>query len=147
MKARYITALSVGTLVLLLTFQMVGVWYSYQSLMRKSAATLSSCFKATFSQVVDAPLNHLPYPDYTITHLTYVPYISHMNDEDKYLYISQQTSAVLQDYYHLPETSIDTLRLALSDALRREGIEGSVYIRKWDAHSGRQLATSPAGVD
>ena len=97
MKARYITALSVGTLVLLLAFQMVGVWYSYQSLMRKSAATLSSCFKATFSQVVDAPLNHLPYPDYTITHLTYVPYISHMNDEDKYLYISKQTSAVLQD--------------------------------------------------
>ena len=147
MKARYITVLSVGTLVLLLAFQMVGVWYSYQSLMRKSAATLSSCFKATFSQVVDAPLNHLPYPDYTITHLTYVPYISHMNAEDKYLYISQQTSAVLQDYYHLPETSIDTLRLALSDALRREGIEGSVYIRKWDAHSGHQLATSPAAVD
>lgn len=147
MKVRYIIGLSVCALLLLTFFQAMGITYAYHSQMRKTGETLASCFKESFCQAVDRQINSLPYPDWTITHVTYIPYALKLEDEDKFLYIHQQTSAVLQDWYRLPETSIDSLRSILQQILLQEEVKGSVCVRKLDTRTGKILATSPAEAD
>lgn len=147
MKVKHITCLSVCALLLLTFFQTMGMTYAYRSQMRKTEKTLASCFKESFCQAVDKQINSLPYPDWTVTHVTYIPYALKLEDEDKFLYIHQQTSAVLQDWYGLPETSIDSLRSILQQTLSQEQVKGSVYVRKLDTRTGKILETSPAEAE
>lgn len=147
MKAKHIVLLSVCTLLLLALFQALGTAYAYRSRMHETEATLASVFKNAFMLTVDAQVNRLPYPEGTITHLVYVPDSLHQNDEDRQLYFAEQTSTIMQDAYGQPEISLDSLRRQLAGFLRHEQVEGSVFIRKFDARTGRTLGTSPAGAD
>lgn len=147
MKVRNILYLSFCALLLISIFQRAGVWFAYRNQMQKAQATLDACFKEAFTLVTDAQVNRLPYPEGTVTHMVYAPDSLHLDAEDRQLYYAEQTSAVLQDGYGQPETSLDSLRLTLSAILHREGLEGSLYIRKLDAASGRTLQTAPAGAD
>ena len=146
MKVRNVLLLSFLALLLISLFQRAGVWFAYRNYMQKAEATLAACFKETFTLVTDAQVNRLPYPEGTVTHIVYAPDSLHLDIEDRQLYYAEQTSAVLQDGYGLPETSLDSLRLTLTAVLQREGVTGSIYIRKLDAATGRTLQTSPAGV-
>lgn len=146
MKVRNVLLLSFLALLLISLFQRAGVWFAYRNQMQKAEATLAACFKETFTLVTDAQVNRLPYPEGTVTHIVYAPDSLHLDIEDRQLYYAEQTSAVLQDGYGLPETSLDSLRLTLTAVLQREGVTGSIYIRKLDAATGRTLQTSPAGV-
>lgn len=146
MKVKNILYLSVCALLLTSIFQRAGVWFAYRSQMQKADATLDACFKEAFTLATDAQINRLPYPEGTVTHMVYAPDSLQLNIEDRQLYYAEQTSAVLQDGYGLPETSLDSLRLTLSAILHREGLEGSLYIRKLDAATGRTLQTAPAGA-
>lgn len=146
MKVRNVLLLSFLALLLISLFQRAGVWFAYRNQMQKAEATLAACFKETFTLVTDAQVNRLPYPEGTVTHIVYAPDSLHLDIEDRQLHYAEQTSAVLQDGYGLPETSLDSLRLTLTAVLQREGVMGSIYIRKLDAATGRTLQTSPAGV-
>lgn len=144
MKAKYVIILSVCALLLLAVLQALGTAYAYRSQMRQTEATLATVFKNAFILTVDAQVNRLPYPEGTITHLVYAPDSLHLNDEDRQLHYAEQTSVVMQEGYGQPEIALDSLCRQLTVLLRHEQVEGSVFIRKFDARTGRTLATAPA---
>ena len=147
MKIKHIVLLSVCTFLLLALFQAAGMSYAYRSQMQKTEATLASAFKNAFTLTTDAQVNRLPYPEGTVTHMVYAPDSLHLEDEDRLLYYAEQTSVVLQDAYGQPEISLDSLRQMLTGFLRYEEVEGSVFIRKFNVHTGCTLQTSPAKAD
>lgn len=147
MKVKHIALLSVCVFLLLAFLQATGISYAYRSQMRKTAATLASTFKSAFTLTIDAQVNSLPYPEGTVTHMVYAPDSLHLDSEGRLLHYAEQTSVVLQDAYGQPEISLDSLRQILTELLRHEEVEGSVFIRKFNAHTGCTLQTSPAKAD
>ena len=143
MKTKTIILLSVCALVIL--FQGLGAGYAYHSQKKKADEALKAAFRKAFDTLVDEQVNALPYPDGTVTHLIYTPADSlYIQDEELFsFYTSQQTSAILQDVYGQPEMSLDSLQQRLESELRYDGVEGEVFIRKFDARTGKTLQSVP----
>ena len=143
MKTKTIILLSVCALVIL--FQGLGAGYAYHSQKEKADEALKAAFRKAFDTLVDEQVNALPYPDGTVTHLIYTPADSlYIQDEELFsFYTSQQTSAILQDVYGQPEMSLDSLQRRLESELRYDGVEGKVFIRKFDARTGKTLQSVP----
>ena len=146
MKAKYVIAASVFTLLLLVLLQGAGMRYAYTSLMQRSRVSLDACFKQAFCEQADEQVNLLPYPAGTMTHLTYVPDSLHLGEADRLLCYAQQTSTILQDAYRQPAMPLDSLYTKLLRYLGREGIKADIVIRKLDTATGHTLQTVPAGA-
>ena len=144
MKVKIAVWLSVCVLLLIMAVQYACMRYAYDALKEKTLVTLDGSFKKAFGRVVDDQINNLPYPDGTVTHYLYYPIDStHTYEmEDYSFYISQQSSAILQDYYHLPEISLDSLRQRLEKELRFDGVRGRVTIQKVEVPTGELLQES-----
>ena len=146
MKAKYVIAASVFTLLLLVLLQGAGMRYAYTSLMQRSRVSLDACFKQAFCEQADEQVNLLPYPAGTMTHLTYMPDSLHLGKADRLLCYAQQTSTILQDAYRQPAMPLDSLYTKLLRYLGREGIKADIVIRKLDTATGHTLQTVPAGA-
>ena len=146
MKAKYVIAASVCTLLLLVFLQGAGMRYAYTSLMERSRVSFDACFKQAFCEQADEQVNLLPYPAGTMTHLTYVPDSLHLGEADRLLYYAQQTSAILQDAYRQPAMPLDSLYTKLLRYLDHEGVSADIVIRKLDTATGHTLQTVPAGA-
>lgn len=149
MKYRNLLRLSIGTLLLIAIVQGIGVGIAYNSLRERTEKTLNECFKKAFNRVVDDQINNLPYPDGTVTHFLYYPVDStHTYEiEDNAFYISQQSSSILQDYYGLPEISLDSLKLRLEKELWYDGVGGHIAIQKIETTTGKLLQEALAAED
>ena len=141
MKYKSLLRLSIGTLLLIAIVQGVGVGIAYDSLRKEIKLSLDESFKKAFEGVVDGQVNNLPYPDGTVTHFLYYPVDSTHTVvlDNKSFYLSQQSSAILQDYYGLPEISLDSLKLRLEKELRYDGVEGHIAIQKVEMTTGKIL--------
>lgn len=149
MKQKRILWFSIGILLLIGVVQWLGMTYAYNSLREKLEVSLNQSFKKAFGRVVDDQINNLPYPDGTATHLLYYPIDStHVYEmEDYAFHITQQSSAVLQDYYDQPEVSLDSLRQRLEKELEADGVGGHVAVQKVNVTTGQILQEVPAADD
>ena len=134
MKLKSVVTLSVGALLLMAGVQVICTLYAYRSVAAQAEEALDKSFVRAFRYTVmdkrERSLSH--YPDGTILYFQCVPPdSSYAVDNEKYtFYVAQQESAVLQDYYGLPEISLDTLCMNLENELRHEGISGVLSIVK-----------------
>ena len=146
MKVRALILLSIVSLLIIISLQGAGMYYAHRNLMETTRQTLDKCFEKAFIEVVDNQLNRLPLPAGTVTHLIYAPARMRLDEDGFYFHGYQQTSAVLQKIYRLPEISLDSLSAALGSRLHKRDIEADVVIRKFDVNTGETLALTRASL-
>lgn len=146
MKSKFHVSLSIFALLLIVSLQGVGMYYAHRNLMQATKQTLDKCFEKAFIEVVDHQLNRMPLPAGTVTHLIYAPARMRLSADAFYFHGYQQTSALLQKIYRLPEISLDSLSIALSDRLQKREIEADVVIRKFDVNTGETLALTATAI-
>lgn len=149
MKLKNIVILSVIAMVLISAVQQAYIGYRLGAFRSKTEATLDACFQKAFDRAVDEQVNSLPLPEGTVTHLIYIPVTPGETPPEEVFsfYTSQQTSAILQDVYGVPEVSPDTLLKSLKKELHDDGVAGRVSLRRFDARTGQTLQVFPPDAE
>ena len=73
MKIRIVILLSSITLLLIFSFQGIGMYHAYKSQVSRTKYFFSDCFERAFIEAMDGQVNSLPLADGTYTHLIYAP--------------------------------------------------------------------------
>lgn len=119
MKQKYLIRLSICTLVLIFILHLMCEWH-IGIIWTMRLDMLDRVLKEKLSQAIQTQVNRLPYPDGTIVNLFSVPIDSlyQFKEMEKFRFEgAQQTSAVLQNWYGMPEISLDTLKAEMEQEL------------------------------
>lgn len=149
MKIRIVILLSSITLLLIFSFQGIGMYHAYKSQVSRTKYFFSDCFERAFIEAMDGQVNSLPLADGTYTHLIYAPCrLRSVSEEVNGLlfYGAQQTSAILQKIYHMDELPLAVLDSILSCKLQQKQLEGTLTLRKFNAGTGETLEMTSSHI-